>query len=1239
MNKTRYIRWLLGLLVWGGIALCVLLITSIWWLPLALPTLLRWGDVEVAEVERLPTGRFRLTKLFFDSGEVSATVGVLEMPALHRYLWEVFNGELSESALVVIDQLQLELPDTDRVDAEGATSSEPPDLAAGLRQARKLLQQYGRWVPPLELGELSLYSVSGDLLFAVEDVQLRDWQLGLRLEDKRLAEEVDIQVSLRSEADWSARVRALETGVDLKVALDLTDAGADFSFSLRRADETAAGNVSFEPGQWWPVRAQFRSELLTIDSEWLPVLESVKVGEVALSAVDFVWESGRYVGAFAIAGDVTARGQSATALDGALKFSGDLERLRIDMLEISAGWGQLHLGQAVEIDLQDGSVARSAELAAKVDLSRQPFYPLAGELEASLSVAPSRSAGPNVEFECSVSDLVVGDYQIAQVEFAGGLADEVISVDTLRIQALANADSEVLVSGRVELSTQTLDLGYEVSLEPEWLQTLMGMEPLQISNSLKAGGQITGTVARPIILGNLAAFGIKWPGVAPVTVSGSYRSESWDQWEIETLVQAAGAEIEAFFDVEVEAGCVAVDLLQFTWSDPLRPTLTLEAPTRFSYQYGGAADYPESRLMIAPFRLTSPELEIEGSWDLVAGLDLHLRHVTVQRLEAWVDQELPELTIEALDLSLTALRPQVRGSLGVQLETRAVGEEAPLRVDLEAEFDKAGLVVDRVELYFADAPLLVGAITAPVSLQILESGQVFWQLFDPGELMAELSGSVTQEFAEWLFNVSGLRVREAALDLNVSGSLAAPTGRLSLQVSSLESAIEGIPAVEQLELVARAEADRVQLEHVHFTVNNSQVSGSLSLPVSGLVGAVTGTNEARREWLSHGAGRLELIDWKAEDWVDVLPSIMRRSGEISGMLDLQPGWKLSGRLSFQDFAVRPTESLPSIDLISGAVELNGRRFTVEEASALVGGSPVQFVGWLDASDATQPLWDFRVTGENVPLARTTDMILRSDLDVQLSHLQQEEVPIVGGVLNLRSSTMLVEFDPLAPKVASSQQGSPPYFSITEPSIADWRFDLQIVGDSFMRVRSPYFRTQLTANFDLGGTFSEPLLLGSVRTVAGEVRFPGATVRISSGEAYIEQSHPNVVQLNLNGIAQKASYVITMDVSQTLEDPQIHFQSTPTLSNASIVRLLTTGSLSGGGSSAVGLYLGQGLLGAGGLDDQLSDRLTVDVGEEISRSGESTVGVRYDLSEDFFLEGGYDVYDAYNLDLIWSLFRR
>ncbi|WPJ94778.1 translocation/assembly module TamB domain-containing protein [Coraliomargarita algicola] len=1237
VKKFRYIRILVRLLVYGLIGLCALWGTSIWWLPRAMPTLLRWGDVEVRSVQRLESGRLLFTELGYARDSFRCSLGRLEVPSLQQYLWERLGGDFSSASLLEVDTLRVEL--SEGSSAEPA-ESEPVDVVSTVRQAREALRTYGQWLPPLKLNDLQVHASDGAAIFELPRLTLSDWQLAAVVESVRLPDlldQVELRAALEPNADWTALVTAPAAGLELDLSLEPRPEELDVSFEFRRAGERAVGLVSFSEGERLPVRAALQSERFAIDPEWLPSAVAMQWQGGALTGVDFRWEAGRYMGRLQLEGVVQARDQDSITMTGGMEFSGDLERLRLEVLQLAAGWGQLRLRQPLEMNLADGSVAERAEFQASVDLSQQAFLPAGGQIEASLSVAPSLSAGPNVLFNLNAKDLIYDRYQVAQVDVAGRWEGSVLRVDEAVLQPLASDAGVVDLSGQADLSTLSLDFEYSVALASEWLNTMVA--PLALSDGLKTRGRIGGDWQRPMIVGDLEPLTVEYPGVTPISLSGSYQSEGWQQWTVAGSATAAGAVIEASFVTRLEEGRVSLDLSRFVWVDPVRPTLELQAPAHFSYRYSGDADFPESRFIAERFHLQGPELDIEVGWNPATGLELSLRNVTLQRLGRWVARDLPSLTIESVELSISDLRPHLLGSFGVHLETRAVGEELPLRVDVELELSPEGLVADTVQLQFAEAPLLQGSIRAPVRLQLPVASEAFWTVLDRGDLAASLTGSVTPSFAKWLSQHFGLKLSEAALNMQVGGRMEQPTGVLEVSIVSLETSLENVPEIDHIEIVARAEADRVQVEQFKFIVNQSEVTGRLSVPTAGLITALTGSLEARKAWLSAGSGRIELRDWQAENWVDYLPPIMRRSGRVSGSLDLQPDWNLTGRLSFQDFALRPTESLPSVDLIRGELELAERRFTAKEASAQVGGSPVSFTGWLDAGDLDRPLWEFHVHGLNVPLVRTTDMILRSDLDVQASHTNHDETAIVQGNLNLRSSTMLVEFDPLAPSVESGPQSKPPYFSIREPAIADWRFDLKIVGDSFMRVRSPYFRTQLTANFDLGGTFAEPLLIGTVRTVDGELRFPGARMRLTSGEAYIEPGQPNTVQLSFNGIAQKASYIITMDVTQTLEDPHVQFQSTPTLSNASIVRLLTTGSTSGGGVGSVGLYLGQGLLGAGGMDEQFSDRLTVDVGEETSRSGRNTVGVRYELSEDVFLEGGYDVYDAYNLDLIWSLFKR
>jgi autotransporter translocation and assembly factor TamB len=165
------------------------------------------------------------------------------------------------------------------------------------------------------------------------------------------------------------------------------------------------------------------------------------------------------------------------------------------------------------------------------------------------------------------------------------------------------------------------------------------------------------------------------------------------------------------------------------------------------------------------------------------------------------------------------------------------------------------------------------------------------------------------------------------------------------------------------------------------------------------------------------------------------------------------------------------------------------------------------------------------------------------------------------------------------------------------------------------------------------------LLGSIQIEEGNLSFPGAKMRLDRGEAFIETAEPNMLQLDLGGTARTRTHVVTMEVSGSTGDPQVQFASTPPLDNASILRLLTTGSPTGGGAGSVGLYLGRGLLGAGSMNESFADRITIDVGEGTTRSGKDTVGVRFDLTDEVYLQGEYDEYDSYNSDVVWSIFER
>ncbi len=655
----------------------------------------------------------------------------------------------------------------------------------------------------------------------------------------------------------------------------------------------------------------------------------------------------------------------------------------------------------------------------------------------------------------------------------------------------------------------------------------------------------------------------------------------------------------------------------------------------------GDFDRPQLEGMLAPLSLRHPALRhpvtvaAELRCSSAGGLDLNLS-ASCQN------------AMLVADVALTNLQPMVLGHVEVHAQSGGMPDSDGLLMNLVGRFEREGIRVDQVTLQFAQQALLSGCLALPIRLHPVAEQDAPWSVVPGGSLSADLSGQTSSDFSQWLTELSGVRLEEASLALGLSGWWDDPGGLVDVQVAKLDlggwlSELE-LPVLTELTLAGRIDADVWALEQFECRLNQSRVTATAALPSFEIGQAMDAWAEpalALKALLQQLSARIELTDWKFANWLDWLPRQLRQSGELNGSLLLQPGLELSGQLLLDGFALRPTQAYSTIDQIGAELELADHTLSIKQASARVGGSPVSLTGWIDGTDLSTPLWDFTLQGQQVPLVRTTDLIIRSDVDLSLQRLSVDAVPKLSGELNFTPSTLLVEFDPLAPSVERGPRRPPPYFSIRQPFMANWEFDLVATGDGFLQVRSPYFRALLSANLALGGSFIKPELVGGLRVASGDILFPAVRMELDSGEAFIEPTQPNEVQLDFSGIAQLSSYVVTMEVSQTLSDPVVYFSSTPMLPNSEIIRLLATGGLSGGEVGAVGVYLGKGLLGigAGGIDAGLMDRLTIDVGEAGGRDGGNTFGIRYRITDRVYLNGGYDMYEAYNLNLLWSVFKR
>ena len=1245
MPANFKLRRIAGLLLLPALGLAALVLSFAYWLPPLLPGLAGQFDLQVEQAERTETGRIRAIGLRYAADGAVVEAEAVELPSPLPYLWERWRGDgYSTETELILEGVRVSLAEV------GATERESASPAESLDRFRRGLEQVRPWLPAIRADRLTVRGEEWPGPLVLPELALVDGILRMGTEAYAGWPAARLRLELPADGPWSARLEPVDGDLRLNAELAPSGEGWGLAAELRRAEDRVELVAEWKASEPLPATAALRTDGFTIREDWIRRLyENHGDGSVRIERMEAGWDGSRYVGTLRLSGtsprlgDGTGAGELAAELD----FTGDRKTIRIDRWQLRTDWLESELSAPLRFRFGEGLAGSAAELRLRAELGAQDLFEAGGRIEGTAGLRAEEAGGLRLDFALEGRELEYQGEAIGWVRAAGRYEGGRVELDEVLLRPEGGAEGDrIRVTGIVDPQARTLALDYEWQAErADWLNERIGLELFAGSQAID--GSLGGSWTRPQLEGRME-LSLAPEGLNPFSLAGDFRMEgdpgarAVPAFAFDGEARAGAGSLRARLEGGYGAGRLRVDLQELASADAARTLLELRRPTRIEWDVSDSSIPIEERLSVAPFELVGPGRRMEGSREEGGPLRLRLRNWSAEGLDPWIAADLPEVLIESADLELRAVRPSLSGRFSV-VAKQAVPFLGTTQLALRAAFDGEGVELPEIELRLDDETLLDGSLRLPLRFQLAEreeAGPFQWDSSAP--LSGRLTAHSNEAVAAWLADRTGARLGSADLELELGGRLEAPEGRLEASLDDL-ALPEGrmgsaLPPLRDLRLSARADGGPVRIESLEFRVNESRVEGEGALPMAALLDWSGGGREA---WslLREAEGRLRLRDWKAADWTGLLPEVLRRTGEMTGELSLSPGLELAGELEFSEFGLRPTAALLPVDRIHGRVRLKDRVLSFERAGARFGGIPLDFVGRLDLREPERPVWRFTASGRNVPLARTTDMILRSDIDLTASQEADGAAPLVAGRLDLRQSTLLLEFDPLSPGVRSGPRRAPPFFAIEEEPFADWRFDLEIRGDDFLRVRSPYFRGLLSADFDLGGRFARPKLIGSVLTEDAELRFPGAKIKLDRGEAFIEEGRSEVVQLEASGVARTGSYIIAMDLSNTLDDPHIEFQSTPGLTNAQIVRLLATGSTRSGGAGTVGLYLGKGLLAGPGMDDGLMDRLTIDLGEQVTREGKETVAVRYDLSEDYYLKGEYDEYDAYTLDLVWSLFER
>jgi translocation and assembly module TamB len=538
----------------------------------------------------------------------------------------------------------------------------------------------------------------------------------------------------------------------------------------------------------------------------------------------------------------------------------------------------------------------------------------------------------------------------------------------------------------------------------------------------------------------------------------------------------------------------------------------------------------------------------------------------------------------------------------------------------------------------------------PVGIALLGDGGPWWRVDERAPLNLALTSTRNSEFWQQVDAALGILLEEPEFNGGLGGTWGRPTGEVTLSAARIEVDEDrwGPRWPELREFRARLVGgdDGLVLEALEARVIGQQVRASGRLPLDRA--SLAALRKDPFGYLeSSGSARIEILNADLAAWSALAPNILAPIGTLALALEVEPGAEVRGSLRLDGAATRPLGPLGALQDVTARMSFAGRTLTIDSVNAQTGGRPVVLKGqatW--PRDAALSL-DLSLAGQNLPIVRQPGLLLRGDVDLKVRTESDSATWVRGGV-RLRDGLFLVDLKSLRPNLGGRTAGParrPPYFSVEASPFAEWRLDVAVTGNRFMRIETPVFSAKASADFKLGGNLREPRAVGEVTLPEGRVKLPFATFEVIEGWVRLTEADPYAPRLSLVGTAQRLGYDLRMELGGAASNPELKFFSSPPLASEKVLLLVMAGEApqdevtysSSQRATKLGTYLGQSLLNQFTGNSRGEDRFTISTGEKVSREGRETYRVEYELDRRWSVLGEYDEFDDFNAGVKWKVF--
>jgi len=1233
---VRKLRSKIFLSLLSVVLLVVLVIAALpLWFPWALrPIAKRYGAAYTA-YQRVGYQRFHLSGLTVTNGatELQAREVTTFVPTV--WLWKHLAGETNENFLDV-QSWQYATAKT-----SSSHSNAPVSVQNIFQTAQRVAGTLHQWLPNARLTNGAI-AVQKQIL----KIETATWTNGNLVATLSLSNQPPLTVAAatRPNAPWALNIssepQSFHSAFTLESGAGTLAVNGSADWMTNRVELAA----TFPARGVIPDIASVRAESFTVPARLLGLKE---YGDIS-GALHAAWETNRFN--VQVEAKAAPQGTNLPPLEVQLRASGDTHAAHLDVARISAPGLQAGLPSPVDIQFRPPFLSQPTTLNLAVDLDQQHWFLAQGKLAGQAIIYPGEKF-PRITFALSGTGVATTSVTTSNLAMNGELnwpmvdlkSAQIVMDDASRISLAAkyNLQTKIISDGQLNSSGafggQFLPAGY--SFETATISARFGGPLNAITNLAKA--QITKLTV---------------PNVNPVNVDAAWNGQGANLKEVELTLNTGNSSLLLRGTTAFGPNSKTVSLSALELSESNRTVLRLEQPAQIAFQKSARGTNASWRLNIEPLLLTGDGREFR------LAADVHWpRRGTIQGEAHGLDARLLRDFIRTADTDATLNQfafaaGWTNGPMAFQLSADAAlktREEYSFSATARISGGKSGVSIERLSILSATQMVSRAKGTLPVYFDPTRKDGLL-QIDPKAPLKLDVLTDPKSILWQKIAAATGLRLEEPNLAANLEGTWTAPKGEITLRVQRIDLPALGrpLPSVENVDVLAVMDRATARVSRFNFEVEKQPVRLRGEIPLGESFWSSLRQKHHLPDWRKASA-HLSVDNAQLAAFTSLLPQILSPEGTATADISLEPGGNLRGELSVTNARTHSLESIGPVRNIQALARLDGRTVRLENASGEIGGQRVSLAGSVEVNEQLWrtnglPVFQVRLYGTNVPLARNPSVLLRADLDLSATN-SGAEIPVVSGTVKLRDSLFLADLQTLVPERTASARKRPPYFSVEAEPWAQWRLNVNVTGDSFLRVQTPLFHGKVSTVLRVEGTLKDPLALGQVKIDPGsEVTFPFSSLDVKQGFISLTSEDPYRPQLFVSAGARRFGYDVKMEATGPVDQPVVQFSSIPGLSSEEIVLMLTAGQVPRGVAATatvqqraqgLALFVGKNLLSDFGLGGAGEEKLTVKSGEEISESGRPTYDIEYKLTDRWSVIGEYDRFDQYNLNLKYKAYSK